>query len=185
MLAGRTRKGKPVPDCPSDDAEGTVIHTIGHSKHPIEHFVSLLKDAGIGMLVDVRSNPGSRFNPQFNRAALARALAEAGVEYRHLGDALGGKPKDASLLDAAGKPDYAKMASTPQFRAGIDALIAAARTAAVAIMCAEEDPARCHRTRLVTPALLARGVEVRHLRGDSRIEPHVTPSATGQADLFG
>lgn len=175
-----------MPDSRSDGIEGTVIHTIGHSTHPIAHFVSVLKEAGIETVIDVRSNPGSRFNPQFNRAALARALTEAGIAYRHLGDALGGKPRDPSLLDAAGKPDYAKMASAPQFRAGIDELIATARSAAVAIMCAEEDPARCHRTLLVTPALLARGVAVRHVRGDGRIEPHAAAApAPSQGDLFG
>ncbi|MGD9537921.1 MAG: DUF488 family protein [Alphaproteobacteria bacterium] len=184
MLAGRMRKGKPVPESRSNDDGAVTIHTIGHSKHPIARFVSLLKDAGIEALVDVRSHPGSRFNPQFNRTALARALGEAGIDYRHLGDALGGKPQRPALLDASGKPDYAKMRSTPEFRAGIDALIEAAHEATTAIMCAEEDPARCHRTLLVTPALIARGVEVRHLRGDGRIVPHPAPAAPKQADLF-
>ena len=164
---------------------GPILHTIGHSNHPIERFVALLEAAGVETLVDVRSHPGSRFHPQFNKAALARALDTAGIAYRWLGEALGGKPKDTSLMDAAGHPDYAKMAATPAFAAGIDAIVRLAPASSLAIMCAEEDPSRCHRTLLVTPALLTRGVRVRHLRGDGRIIDHAAREASRQADLFG
>lgn len=163
------------------------LHSIGHSNHPIERFLVLLSGAEIQLLVDVRSHPGSRFHPQFNKAALEAALAGAGIGYRWLGDRLGGKPKDASLLDAHGHPDYQRMAATEAFRAGIDEIEGLAADQRVAFMCAEEDPLRCHRTRLVTPALVARGHLVHHLRGDGRVIDHeslIGEPKPQQADLF-
>lgn len=164
---------------------GPTVHTVGHSNHPIAHFVALLKAAGVEILVDVRSHPGSRFHPQFNKAALARSLEESGISYRWLGEALGGKPKDAALLDAAGRPDYAKMAATPEFASGIGEVIRLASASGVAIMCAEADPARCHRSLLVGPALMVCGARIRHIRGDGRIVDHPVSQMPPQSDLFG
>lgn len=170
---------------PGRPSPAPIIHTVGHSNHPIARFVALLETAGVETLIDVRSHPGSRFHPQFNKAALANALKASGIGYRWLGETLGGKPKDASLCDESGHPDYARMASTPAFAAGINGIAALAATSSLAIMCAEEDPARCHRTLLVTPALLARGIAVRHLRGDGRIVDHAAHMSPPQRDLFG
>lgn len=158
-----------MPSRPNTRAENRTIHTVGHSNHPIERFVGLLIAAGVTRLVDVRSHPGSRFNPQFNRNALDLALKRAEIDYFYMGDRLGGKPRDSGLLDADGRPDYAKMAATAGFKAAIEELCASADDASVAIMCAEEDPAKCHRNLLVGPALLARNVRLRHVRGDGRV----------------
>ncbi len=170
---------------PETCRQGPRIHTIGHSNHPIERFVALLRIAAVGRLIDVRSHPGSRFHPQFNKTALAKALGAAGIDYCWFGEALGGKPKDVSLFDALGRPDYQRMAATPAFASGIEELIRVARDSSLAIMCAEENPAHCHRTLLVTPELLARGVGVRHIRGDGGIAEHGVVVATRQGDLFG
>ena len=183
MLAGRRDEGKHVTA-----SHRRVLHTIGHSNHPIERFIALLKTAGIDLLVDVRSHPSSRFHPQFNRAALERALESAGIGYRWLGDRLGGKPKDKGLLDSSGHPDYARMSATTAFTEGIEILVALADTHAPAYMCAEENPLQCHRTRLVTPAVLARGARVHHLRGDGRVIAHedlLKSERKAQPDLFG
>ncbi len=162
---------------PDADRRAQTVHSVGHSNHPIERFVALLEAAGVETVADVRSHPGSRFHPQFNKAALMNALGAAGIGYCWLGEALGGKPKDASLLDASGHPDYVKMAATPAFAAGVLELATRASSASVAIMCAEEDPTRCHRALLVTPALLAHGLRVRHIRAAtaaSSITAHAT-----------
>lgn len=149
----------------------TRVHSIGHSNHPIGRFVGLLQAVEIRRLADIRSVPASRFCPQFNGKALARSLAEAGIDYVWLGDRLGGKPKDPALL-RGGKPDYARIAASMTFREGIESLIGLAADAPLAMMCAERAPIDCHRAHLVAPALAERGVEVIHLLADGGAQPH-------------
>lgn len=117
-----------------------TIYTIGHSNHEIERFIELLKGAGIHTVVDVRSQPYSRWAGQFNREGLARMLERAGFAYRWMGDALGGRPADSSLYadesdESSGKharPDYALMAASAAFQAGLDKLLALAEPGATA-----------------------------------------------------
>lgn len=149
----------------------TTLWTIGHSNHPIGPFTGLLQAAAIATLVDVRSRPASRFCPQFNRLALSEALAAAGIGYRWLGAALGGKPSDPALMRGP-LPDYPRMAATAEFSNAINDLIEIAEAGPAAIMCAEKNPLDCHRTHLITPALAARGVEVIHLLADGSRVPH-------------
>jgi uncharacterized protein (DUF488 family) len=151
-----------------------TVYTIGHSRHAAAPFVRLLGQHGIAVLADVRSVPASRFSPHFKKAALDELVRAAGIEYVFLGKELGGRP-------AGGTLDYALRAEAPDFRAGIDRLLVLAGRARTAILCAEEDPTRCHRRLLVTPALLARGAAVEHIRGDGRIEREAEPS---QRELF-
>ncbi|MGH6928536.1 MAG: DUF488 family protein [Dongiaceae bacterium] len=148
-----------------------VVYTIGHSNHPIERFVELLRGAGITAVADVRSIPHSRRWPQFGRARLDRSLAEAGIAYVYLGAELGGRPGDSSLL-SDGKPDYGRMAATPAFAAGLDRVLDGAKRYRIALMCAEREPLECHRFLLVSPHLLQRGVAVRHILADGTIEPN-------------
>jgi uncharacterized protein (DUF488 family) len=148
----------------------TVVFTIGHSNQAAGRFVGLLRQHGVRMLVDVRSAPASRFAPQFNRVALMRSLQEAGIAYRWFGQTLGGKPR----------------ALEPVFNAGIAELLQAAGDQPTAIMCAERDPQRCHRTHLVTPALLKKGATVAHILGDGTLLAHDALQQPGkQPDLFG
>ena len=148
-----------------------TIYTIGHSNHAAGHFAALLQGHGIRLLADIRSQPASRFSPQYNRAALAAMLEKAGIAYRWLGESLGGRPRDPAVYREDGHPDYAKLAATPVFRDGIESLLAAATKLPTAIMCAERDPQKCHRNQLVTPALLARGAAVQHILGDGGLLP--------------
>lgn len=152
-----------------------MIFTIGHSNHPIDAFIDLLEGAGITALADIRSAPWSKRWPQYRREALKQALSEAGIAYVWLGDALGGKPRDESLW-RDGRPDYALIAASPEFSAAIDRLIAGTAQHRIAIMCAEKDPAHCHRTHLVTPALAARGIDVQHILADGSRIAHGTLS---------
>lgn len=157
-----------------------TIATIGHSNLSAEEFVAALKAHQIATLVDVRSAPYSRWAPQFNRDDLARTLRLAGVEYRFAGDVLGGRPTDPTCYKNGELPgdkadflalvDYGEVAKRDWYRAGITRLIELAEGARTAIMCSEEDPARCHRHHLIAQTLLDAGVSVEHIRKDGRVE---------------
>jgi uncharacterized protein (DUF488 family) len=137
----------------------TQIYTIGHSNHQPDEFLALLRQHGIQLLVDVRSNPYSRYVPQANRETLARFLESAGIAYRWLGDRLGGKP--------SGDPvDYDELRTSPFFQRGIVDLLALAAHQRTAIMCAEGDHRQCHRYKLITPVLVDQGVHVLHIQPD-------------------
>jgi uncharacterized protein (DUF488 family) len=137
-----------------------ALFSIGHSNHPGPGFLALLTRAGIGLLVDVRSRPASRFCPQFNRRALESALAAGGIEYRFRGDALGGKDP---LPDA-----------DPRFESAMRELLALAREREVAMMCSEREPERCHRASRLAAWIHRHEPEVRvvHLlpRPDGTLE---------------
>jgi len=157
------------------------IRTIGHSNHPIERFVDLLKAGEVNVLVDVRSTPWSRRFPQFGKERLARSLAEAGIDYLHEGAALGGKPEaGGSYDDLARRPDFAQ---------ALDRVTARAAGATLCLMCAEKEPLDCHRTVLVSRRLAERGVAIEHLLADGGTRPHAEIEETllgkGSApDLF-
>ncbi|RLC89270.1 MAG: DUF488 domain-containing protein [Chloroflexi bacterium] len=146
-----------------------LIHTIGHSDHDTAAFIALLRQHDITLVADVRSQPYSRWTPQFNREILARDLEKAGVAYVHLGDALGGRPSDPTMYDPGQeRPDYRRVEQTDAYQAGIDRLLDLARAERVAVMCSEGDHRQCHRHLLVTQTLLARGVRVLHIQPDGR-----------------
>ena len=149
----------------------TRILTVGHSNHPLETFVSLLKQHGVTTLADVRSAPYSRFNPQFNRKSLDAALQAHGIAYLFLGHALGGRPEDRSCYED-GRVRYDRLAQTPLYREGIDHVVEMARVGCLALMCAEREPLDCHRTLLVGRSLAERGVTVTHILVDGTLEPH-------------
>jgi len=152
-----------------------VIYTIGHSTRAIDAVLELLRIHGIQQLGDVRTVPKSRRHPHFAQEALARSLAAAGVDYRHL-PALGGlrKPRRDSTNTAwrhEGFRGYADYMETPEFDAALDELIGWAAQAPTTIMCAEAVWWQCHR-RLVADALVARGVAVRHILGPDAPKKH-------------
>ena len=143
------------------------IHTIGHADHGITHFIDLLHEHAITLVVDVRSQPYSQWASQFNRELLAHDLEAAGIAYLFMGDALGGRPDDPALYDPGqDRPDYARMAQTPAYRSGIDQLLELARTQCVTVMCGEGDHRGCHRHLLIAQTLLDRGARVLHVQLD-------------------
>ena len=131
-----------------------VIYTVGHSNHPIDRFLSLLTANGITAVADVRSKPFSRRFPQFNKERLAASLSEHGIAYVYLGKELGARPVAETLL----------------FKQGIDRVLTGAETFRVALMCAEKNPADCHRSLLVSPALEQRGASIAHILADGSVE---------------
>jgi uncharacterized protein (DUF488 family) len=157
------------------------IWTIGHSTRNSDVFISLLEENGIKLLADVRSLPGSKRYPQFNKETLAESLKERGIRYEHFPE-LGGRRKS--------RPDsrntawrntsfrgYADYMETAEFRKGVERLLDLAREAgSAAIMCAEAVWWRCHRS-LISDYLKVRGIEVMHILDANKIEPHPFTSA--------
>jgi uncharacterized protein (DUF488 family) len=164
-----------------------VIWTIGHSNHTLERFAALLQTERIELVADVRSSPYSRFAPQFNRAALDRALPEVGTRYLFLGDQLGGRPPSDEHYDEQGRARYDRMAEQPAFCAGVKRLLCCAQGQRVALLCSEGEPQECHRRLLVGKVLTDHGVRLCHIlpNGDVRQEDAVRLSSEGrQESLF-
>jgi uncharacterized protein (DUF488 family) len=161
-----------------------TVYTIGHSDRPFPSFLRLLKAHGIELLVDVRRYPGSRKHPQYNREELSAALADAGIGYAFLGDSLGGRR--ATTVPEAESPNrglthpsfrnYADYMRTPEFRRGVEELLALAADRTACVMCSEGWWVKCHR-RLLADALVALGFEVRHIASGVRADAHVLDPA--------
>jgi uncharacterized protein (DUF488 family) len=157
------------------------IWTIGHSTRAIDDFISLLEENEIKLLVDVRAWPGSKRYPQFNKDTLAESLIAHGIRYEHFPE-LGGKRKSKpdsrnTAWRNASFRGYADYMETEQFQKGIKRLLdVAAEAGPTAIMCAEAVWWRCHRS-LIADYLKARGVEVMHVLGANKVEPHPYTSA--------
>jgi len=158
-----------------------IVLTVGHSTRPIEEFVHLLDAHGVQRLVDVRTVPRSRHNPQFNKDLLPQRLGRAGIVYTHM-PSLGGlrHPRKDSLnlgWRNAGFRGFADYMQTPEFESALKTLLTIAEKERVAIMCAEAVPWRCHRS-LIADALLARGVRVEDIFSFTSTQPHrLTPFA--------
>jgi uncharacterized protein (DUF488 family) len=174
------------------------VWTIGHSTRSLDDLVALLHAHGIGTVADVRRFPRSRRQPHVNGEALARDLPAAGIAYVHapgLGGFRRARPDSPNRgWRNASFRGYADYMQTSDFAAHLAALLDEARAAPTAIMCAEAVPWRCHRS-LIADALVARGVEVRHILGPGRAEPHALSAGArleggallypGEPDLFG
>jgi len=138
------------------------VLSAGHSNHEQAEFLALLRRHSVTLVADVRSAPYSHHAPQFNREMLAAAVERAGMEYVYLGRELGGKPEPPVPLE--------RIAKSPEFIRGVERLAGLAAERQVAIICGEENPARCHRRLLIAPVLGRLGVEMRHVRADGRVQ---------------
>jgi uncharacterized protein (DUF488 family) len=173
---------------PSDEAPMTrPFFTIGHSTHPLAEFIGLLKESDVRMLVDVRSIPRSRTNPQFNQDTLPDALAAGDLGYLHIAE-LGGRrgksklemPSPNGYWTHAAFRNYADYALTDDFRDGLATLLDTGHRECSAIMCSEAVWWRCHR-RIITDYLLARGETVLHIMGTHQVKPAtLTPGVLWQ-----
>jgi uncharacterized protein (DUF488 family) len=149
-----------------------VIFTIGHSTHPQDRFIDLLRVNGITALCDVRSKPFSSRNSQFNREALEEALPLSGIQYRFLGKELGAR-SDNPQCYVNGKIQYDLLANTEQFRYGLKRVLVGIRQVfRIALMCAEKEPLECHRSILVARHLDLMGIEVNHIHRSGQLESH-------------
>ena len=156
-------------------SSGPAIFTIGHSTHSLDVFVQLLQEYGIRLVVDVRTIPRSRRNPQFNCDTLGEALCRHGISYQQMKSLGGLRRARADSLNTgwenASFQGYADYMQTPEFDAAVQQLIDAAREKTTAVMCAEAVPWRCHRF-LIADALTLRGIAVRHILSPTSTKVH-------------
>ncbi len=155
------------------------IFTIGHSTRSIEEFIELLKINGVKRLVDIRTVPRSRHNPQFERTALEKSLPSHGIDYVYMKELGGLRPKVKNSLNLGWHNEsfrnYADYMQSPEFANGIDTLVKLAAETPTVIMCAEAVPWRCHRS-LVGDALLVRDVRVRDIMSETSTKDHTLTS---------
>jgi uncharacterized protein (DUF488 family) len=161
------------------------LHTLGHSTRPLDELVALLRENGVTQLADVRTVPRSRHNPQYNADTLPGSLQAQGIGYTHMPE-LGGlrKARRDSINMGwrnASFRGYADYMQTPEFEQALTTLMQRAEQESLAVMCAEAVPWRCHRS-LIADALSVRGVEVRHIMGPAKWQPH---KLTGFAQVDG
>jgi len=154
------------------------LYTIGHSNHTISKLISLLDERSIVNLVDVRTDPYSRYNPQFNKESLEHELSQRRMRYVYMGKQLGGRPDDPKLYKhlkpGSGEVDFLHEVNYPQimqrewFQSAIQELLDLAEVDITTILCSEENPAECHRHHLISKYILEKfpEIEVRHIRGD-------------------
>lgn len=158
------------------------IYTIGYGNRSITDFIELLKRYGIQYLVDVRSQPYSRYNPDFSKDALERHLKRYHIRYIFMGDTLGGRPEDSSSRTDDNGVDYALLYKKDFYQRGIDRLYMAwKKELLTAIMCSELKPQECHRGKLIGNTLIDRQIEVAHIdeNGEIKDQDEVNSAITG------
>lgn len=169
----------------------TTIYSIGHGNKKIEDFIAELKSFKIQFLLDIRSKPYSKWNPQFNQAALDLELKKNGITYVFVGDTLGGLPEDRSCYDFDGKVVYELIKEKDFFKQGLKRLTTANEKGInLAIMCSESKPEECHRSKLIGQELLNKEISLKHIVSDKRVKSQETvmnelTKGKGTVDLFG
>lgn len=162
-----------------------TIWTIGHSTRSMEGFIEALASQSIEVVVDVRSFPGSRRYPQFNKGELSNSLESIGIEYVHMPELGGRRRARKDSHNTAWRNEafrgYADYMETEDFRSGIERLLIAARTKRAAMVCAEAVWWRCHRS-MISDYLKSKGVEVTHILSADKTEEHRHTSAARIVD---
>lgn len=168
-----------------------TLFSIGHGNKDIANFIAELKSFNIQFLLDIRSKPFSKWNPQFNQSALELELKTHGIKYVFIGDSLGGLPDDRSCYDYDGKVVYDLIKEKDFFKEGIDRLKTANdKNLNVAIMCSETKPEECHRSKLIGQELLKDDISLKHIVSQTKFKTQQTvmnelTKGYGTVDLFG
>jgi uncharacterized protein (DUF488 family) len=167
------------------------LYSIGHSNHPADVFLKLPQDNGIECLVDVRSSPFSKFNKQFNKESLLLLLKRNGIDYRWMGESLGGRIEELKS-DMGFRQDNA-YDQNMVYRKGVLELMRIALKKKTAMMCSEEDPRNCHRHKIISATILNRKIEectklkeihINHIRANGSIEDAGKIPISFQPSLF-
>jgi len=151
------------------DRKSMTLFTVGHSTHTVDNFIDLIKRHGITAVCDVRSQPYSQFNPQFNRESLQEELKKNNIEYVFLGKELGARSENPSCY-IDGKVQYNYLVDEPLFKQGINRLCRGMKKYSIALMCAEKDPMTCHRMILVCREIRSFAEQINHILANGEIE---------------
>ncbi|MGR6331437.1 DUF488 domain-containing protein [Sphingomonas sp. XXL09] len=164
------------------------VFSVGYGSHSQGKILEQLRRADIGYVIDVRSSPYSRFQPDFSREALKQALRVKGIKYVFMGDLLGGRPKDDDCY-TDGHVDYLKTRSKSFFVQGINRIQTAYKQGhRVCMICSEGQPSQCHRSKLIGEALAELGIDVTHILPDDHTKSQrdvIAELTDGQSDMFG
>lgn len=165
----------------------TPIYTIGYGNRSIEELVLLLQQYEIKFVIDIRSQPYSRYKPDFSREAVERHLKQYGIRYVFMGDTLGGRPTESTCY-VDGRVDYAKVRDKPFYQEGIKRLHGAwEKQIRIALMCSEAKPQDCHRSKLIGNTLIKQHIDVAHINeaGEVKTQEEVNQVLSdGQLSLF-
>ena len=171
--------------------KGTTVYSIGHGNKKIEDFIQELNAFEIQFLLDIRSKPFSKWNPQFNQNELKFKLEDKRIKYVFVGDSLGGLPEDRSCYDFNGKVVYDLIKEKDFFKEGLERLTTAnEKQIKIAIMCSESKPEECHRSKLIGQELLKKNISLKHIISDKMVKSQEMVMAEltkgkGTVDLFG
>jgi len=147
-----------------------TIYTIGHSNHDIDFFLELLESQEINCIVDVRSIPASKYNPQFNQKPLSAFLKNNGIAYMHLGEEFGARQTDEKLLDENGCVNFAWFRKTRAFQDGVERIdMGLDKGFKIALMCSEGNPLECHRFSMISGYLEEIEISVQHILKDKSL----------------
>ncbi|GLU57302.1 DUF488 domain-containing protein [Dyadobacter frigoris] len=147
-----------------------TLFTVGHSSHPPDYFLELLREYKITCLIDVRSVAASAYNPQYNKEPLAAFLNKNGIQYLHFSKEFGARHTEPELLDENGKVDFEKVRNSDSFKEGVQRLIQGLdKGFIISLMCSEAEPLDCHRFSMVSVALSNAGFEINHILKDKSL----------------
>lgn len=164
------------------------IITVGYGQDSFGAFAKRLQSVKVAVVVDVRTNPYSKYDPSYRQGQIEGFLLDAAIQYRFLGDKLGGKPIDQELYDSRGRIMKERLIATPSFQQGLDDVIHLSSNQVVALMCGCAKAMECHRGKIITPALEAKNLEILHMDplGNLRSTPdQIVWEHNGQFALFG
>lgn len=150
--------------------DSKIIFTVGHSNHEIDFFLELLQSQGINCVVDVRSIPASKYNPQFNQRPLSAFLKNNGINYMHFGQEFGARQDAEELLDENGCVNFAWVRKTRAFQEGVERIdIGVEKGFNIVLMCSEGNPLECHRFSMISGYLEEIGITVKHILKDKTV----------------
>lgn len=147
------------------------IYTIGHSTMDLEAFISNLKKFAVSLVLDVRTTPFSKYQPQFNKDLLSRVLSDRGIKYSFAGDALGGRSSRESDY-VNNQVVYSRMKLNEKFTTALEEIERMSQEMTISLVCSEKDPIDCHRALLVSQSLVERNLAVSHILADGSAESH-------------
>lgn len=154
-----------------EETQVGLVYTIGYSNGDFDSLMDRMRPHGITHLVDVRTNPYSRYQTDFRGEEFARRIRAEGLQYIFMGDKVGGKPTDASITDETGVIDPMKLREAPYFQLGVAKIVEAAQNPQrkIMLMCGCARPEQCHRGRVLCESLLDDGVESNHVLVDGSV----------------